>query len=189
MSAEVAAWRGSADATARELQEQAREFAGRWQQLAERLHMGGTASAAPERHGSGAVGVGTSIGTAQGEAGQHALSFHRGLPAANTVASQPRRGGPGPRTRSTGQGAAERSLPRLPAKKTQAVFGAQLRQPGEPSPAGGRGCVALPMLRVGADRVQQERSAGTAWSSQGDRYSESKRDAGMVAHMAARWNR
>lgn len=195
MSAELASLRVNADAAARELEEQARELAGRWQQLAGRLHAGAAAGGAEQCcPGLGAAGIGPSKGRGQG--GQQALHFHRSPAAAGGAgraggASRTSGGSPGAGARDPGLGAGERSLPRLPAKKTQAVFGAQLRQPGEAAAVGSGGGVTLPVLCGGgaAGRQQHERSSGVAWSSQSDRYSESKRDAGMVAHMATRWNR
>lgn len=149
---------------------------------------------APEQLSPASLGGNASAGIPLGVGGQQALHFHRTPAAAGAGgngAGPPKRSSPGAGGRGAAQGPGERSLPHLPTKKTQAVFGAQLRQPGEVTPAGSSVSNALPALRGGggAARLQRAHSGGAAWSLQGDRFSESRRDARMVAHMAAKWNK
>lgn len=176
-AAEVAAWRGSAEASCQAAEQARAELAAyaaevegagaKMRQLAELL---------AAANGSAAAATGSSPGGGSPAAGPppQALQFHRTSPGASS--------GSPPSKRSPG-GKRGEQLPRL---KTRAVYGATLRQPGEGdspgipasfpplagSPSGGRG-------------VQRERSTGAggvAWAvGTGDRHSESVRDAVSAA--------
>ena len=192
MGAELAAWRGSAEASAAtaeqarlELQERAQDIdsaGAKMRQLAQLL--AGTAA------NSSPLPV---AATRRGAAG--GLLFHRAGAAAPAL--EPATAGGGSPKRSPARGG------QLPKLKTWAVPGAQLRQPGDsPAAAGSPGgqlqlIPALPALggSPGSRGLQRERSIGSGglpgWNSAkagADRYSESQRDAARVSHMA-RWSK
>ena len=189
MGAELAAWRGSAEASAaaaeqarQELQERAQDIVSagaKMRQLA--LLLAGAAA-----HGS-PLSVAATQRSAAG-----ALLFHRAGAAAAPALEAAATGGSSPK-RSPARGG------QLPKLKTRAVPGAQLRQPGV-SPVGSPGGQLIPALpplggSPGSRGLQRERSIGSGgqagWNSAkvgADRYSESQRDAARVSHMA-RWSK
>ena len=189
MGAELAAWRGSAEASAAaaeqarlELQERAQDIdsaGAKMRQLAQLL-AGAAASGSP-----------LPVATTQRGGTAGALLFHRAGAA-----------GPALEAATTGGSSPKRSPARsgqLPKLKTRAVPGAQLRQPGD-SPGGSPGGQLIPALPAlggspGSHGLRRERSIGSGgqagWNSAkagADRYSESQRDAARVSHMA-RWSK
>jgi hypothetical protein len=188
MGAELAAWSGSAEASAAaaeqarlELQERAQDIdsaGAKMRQLAQLL-AGAAANGSPLHVAP----------TQRGAAG--ALLFHRAGAAAPALEAATS-GGSSPKRSPARSG-------QLPKLKTRAVPGAQLWQPGD-SPAGSPGGKLIPALPAlggspSSRGLQRERSIGSGgqagWNSAkagADRYSESQRDAARVSHMA-RWSK